>query len=77
MPQDCFKSLRSCPFLSATARRKKSKKSLSSDWAYLLRPGLMTEVACSRLSVVGEGEKGRAREQNEGGLRRGREGESL
>ena len=42
----------SCPFLSGTARRKKSKKSLSSDWAQnlsesnnglLLRPGLMTE----------------------------------
>ena len=42
----------SCPFLSATARRKKSKKLLSSDWAenlaesnkgLLLRPGAMTE----------------------------------
>ena len=57
MPQDCFlnafaKIEGSCPFLSATARRKKSKKSLSSDWAenlaesnkgLLLRPGLMTE----------------------------------
>ena len=56
MPQDCFKCLRkiegSCPFLSATARWKKSKISLSSDWAenlgesnkgLLLRPGLMTE----------------------------------
>ena len=29
-------------------------------------------LACSRLSVVGDGEKGRAREKNEGGLRRGR-----
>ena len=38
-------------------------------------------LACSRLSVVGDGGKGRAREKknkkNEGGLRRGREGESL
>ena len=35
MPQDRFKCLRKgpCPFLSATARRKKSKKSLSSNWA--------------------------------------------
>ena len=42
----------SCSFLSATARRKKSKKSLSSDWAenlaesnkgLLLRPGAMAE----------------------------------
>ena len=41
-----------CPFLSATARRKKSKKSLSTDWAenlaesnkgLLLRPGAMVE----------------------------------
>ena len=31
------------------------------------------QLACSRLSVVGDGEKGRAREKNEGGLRRGRE----
>ena len=38
----------SCPFLSVTARRKKSKKLISSDWAenlaesnkgLLLRPG--------------------------------------
>ena len=28
------------------------------------------DLACSRLSVVGDGEKGRAREKNEGGLRR-------
>ena len=27
------KKKRSCPFSSATARRKKPKKSLSSDWA--------------------------------------------
>ena len=42
----------SCPFLSATARLKKSKKLLSSDWAenlaesnkgLLLRPGAMAE----------------------------------
>ena len=57
MQQDRFKCLRKkkeglCPFLSATARRKKSKKSLSSDWAenlaesnkrLLLRPGAMVE----------------------------------
>ena len=29
-------------------------------------------LACSKLSVVGDGEKGRAREKNEGGPRRGR-----
>ena len=37
----------------------------------------MNPTSASRLSVVGDGEKGRAREKNEGGLRRGREGESL
>ena len=34
-------------------------------------------LACSRLSVVGDRVKRRAREKNEGGLRQGREGESL
>ena len=56
MPQDWFKRVqkkkRSCPFLSATARRKKLKKSLRADWnenlventkGLLLRPGAMTE----------------------------------
>ena len=39
--------------------------------------GTRDHIACCRLSVVGDGEKGRAREKNEGGLRRGRKGLAL
>ena len=38
-------------------------------WARLSERAFRVGVACSRLSVVGDGEKGRAREKNEGGLR--------